>query len=96
MDDRKHRHIVSLGKCISNSPPNQCLSALHFNYYQAFEDILNVLRNRVIDLEFELAYLWSNVDILSQEYVTMWDKICLLYTSPSPRDRTRSRMPSSA
>ena len=24
------------------------------------------------------------------------DNICLLYTSPSPRDRTRSRMPSSA
>ena len=24
------------------------------------------------------------------------DKPCLLYTSPSPRDRTRSRMPSSA
>ena len=28
---------------------------------------------------------------MSREY-----KICLLYTSPSPRDRTRSRMPSSA
>ena len=27
----------------------------------------------------------------------MWKVIsCLLYTSPSPRDRTRSRMPSSA
>ena len=25
-----------------------------------------------------------------------WSKSCLLYTSPSPRDRTRSRMPSSA
>ena len=25
-----------------------------------------------------------------------WKAICLLYTSPSPRDRTRSRMPSSA
>ena len=25
-----------------------------------------------------------------------FDRICLLYTSPSPRDRTRSRMPSSA
>ena len=25
-----------------------------------------------------------------------WDDTCLLYTSPSPRDRTRSRMPSSA
>jgi len=27
-------------------------------------------------------------------YLPYWD--CLLYTSPSPRDRTRSRMPSSA
>ena len=26
----------------------------------------------------------------------MWSNSCLLYTSPSPRDRTRSRMPSSA
>ena len=26
----------------------------------------------------------------------IFDKGCLLYTSPSPRDRTRSRMPSSA
>ena len=26
----------------------------------------------------------------------MLDEACLLYTSPSPRDRTRSRMPSSA
>jgi len=25
-----------------------------------------------------------------------WANTCLLYTSPSPRDRTRSRMPSSA
>ena len=27
---------------------------------------------------------------------TAWHKICLLYTSPSPRDRQKSRMPSSA
>ena len=25
-----------------------------------------------------------------------WSHICLLYTSPSPRDRQKSRMPSSA
>ena len=25
-----------------------------------------------------------------------WDHVCLLYTSPSPRDRQKSRMPSSA
>ena len=32
-------------------------------------------------------------------FATLRDEICkscLLYTSPSPRDRTRSRMPSSA
>ena len=35
--------------------------------------------------------------ILSNEVSKVWeDKGCLLYTSPSPRDRTRSRMPSSA
>ena len=28
--------------------------------------------------------------------VCRWRETCLLYTSPSPRDRTRSRMPSSA
>ena len=28
--------------------------------------------------------------------LSMFDDPCLLYTSPSPRDRTRSRMPSSA
>ena len=29
-------------------------------------------------------------------FVEYQSVICLLYTSPSPRDRTRSRMPSSA
>ena len=29
-------------------------------------------------------------------YESAKDILCLLYTSPSPRDRTRSRMPSSA
>ena len=35
-------------------------------------------------LSWEKFYEWSK------------DNSCLLYTSPSPRDRTRSRMPSSA
>ena len=37
--------------------------------------------------------------LLSKETLSTnitWFKGCLLYTSPSPRDRTRSRMPSSA
>ena len=33
---------------------------------------------------------------LLPEFNAVENVICLLYTSPSPRDRTRSRMPSSA
>ena len=36
----------------------------------------------------------SEVKLLREK--TGLGMICLLYTSPSPRDRTRSRMPSSA
>ena len=32
----------------------------------------------------------------SQKAIQRFSTLCLLYTSPSPRDRTRSRMPSSA
>ena len=42
---------------------------------------------------------WLN-DLYNKGYLhnhtRMWFASCLLYTSPSPRDRTRSRMPSSA
>ena len=38
----------------------------------------------------------SNISASEQRKLTKAIKICLLYTSPSPRDRTRSRMPSSA
>ena len=34
---------------------------------------------------------WIGINYEDSEYIH-----CLLYTSPSPRDRTRSRMPSSA
>ena len=33
---------------------------------------------------------------LTLKFVDDAAKVCLLYTSPSPRDRTRARMPSSA
>ena len=33
---------------------------------------------------------------LAQDAMYKWYKSCLLYTSPSPRDRQKSRMPSSA
>ena len=40
-----------------------------------------------------LAEIYGNM-LMFLYFMQIWD--CLLYTSPSPRDRTRSRMPSSA
>ena len=39
---------------------------------------------------------WSNFDGWEGISVQQWIFSCLLYTSPSPRDRQKSRMPSSA
>ena len=41
-----------------------------------------------------LEYIATNVDVLTVHGDA--SSICLLYTSPSPRDATLSRMPSSA
>ena len=46
-------------------------------------------KNKEVDLVVRNAHIVS-MDGDGHEYT------CLLYTSPSPRDRTRSRMPSSA
>ena len=64
----------------------------------AFEDNMEKCYKRITDPNFS--------DWTSDEPLDMRSKIdvpkehrfsgCLLYTSPSPRDRTRSRMPSSA
>ena len=43
------------------------------------------------------AYIEAEVDYRKALSINSANtKACLLYTSPSPRDRTRSRMPSSA
>ena len=45
--------------------------------------------------KLEKEYVGETADrILS--FLSRMTSTCLLYTSPSPRDRTRSRMPSSA
>ena len=40
--------------------------------------------------------LWDRNGLPTLISTSAGDNYCLLYTSPSPRDRTRSRMPSSA
>ena len=55
--------------------------------------ILSQDQNAPTNLEVEIATL-GGVQ-LSWDHPAVFTR-CLLYTSPSPRDRTRSRMPSSA
>ena len=46
---------------------------------------------RILNYESKLKKLQEELIIMQQ-----WIESCLLYTSPSPRDRQKSRMPSSA
>ena len=76
------------------------------NLFHAPETYMNKIaakvdQKNIIDLDFSVK---KNLDNLAQYKnrniedltVCILDRSCLLYTSPSPRDRTRSRMPSSA
>ena len=49
-----------------------------------------------LDVDFLLVMLSMTVQGSAEDKIKSLYNICLLYTSPSPRDRTRSRMPSSA
>ena len=48
------------------------------------------------DMPVVIAFLNSCSGLAAAATGFVLDNNCLLYTSPSPRDRTRSRMPSSA
>ena len=45
---------------------------------------------------FELGWISRAYTVKLQDRIIMLEENCLLYTSPSPRDKRQSRMPSSA
>ena len=65
---------------------------------------MNVLRKSVFNLKTGIGALvgvggfvaLARAGLKSIDNIGKLSRTCLLYTSPSPRDRTRSRMPSSA
>ena len=73
----------------------------HFNYAALWADI-----SKQGDIVEAYAYAIDRGDSKQQQFqqilrnlgfvVKLKPYICLLYTSPSPRDRQKSRMPSSA
>ena len=59
-------------------------TAVHRKHHARCETVDDPHSPVVLGIE---KVMWQGADLY---------KVCLLYTSPSPRDRTRSRMPSSA
>ena len=81
--------------CIGYSVVDKMIYGLEFNTNEllrinAFGEITSL--GIPTGLDTSLEYYAGNVFPNGNELFV----ICLLYTSPSPRDRTRSRMPSSA
>ena len=71
---------------------------------QLYDTVASLLERNIIRPDI-VIYLQADTDVLmkniekrgrSMEKNVTWEYICLLYTSPSPRDRSLSRMPSSA
>ena len=64
------------------------------------QEYRNKIANRIkVHLQQEDTQEKRKYDTLKADQIDINDQawsVCLLYTSPSPRDRTRSRMPSSA
>ena len=57
----------------------------------------NLRRSEIFDrqkFKDEVGDVYAMIDLLVEWDILSWT--CLLYTSPSPRDRISSRMPSSA
>ena len=64
-------------------------------------NVADKTRERVLEAARELRYtpnLAARGLAASKSYLValLYDSVCLLYTSPSPRDKRQSRMPSSA
>ena len=72
------------------------------NNLDDFNDYVKFLKKKTDSLLFAKAENQQELIIQSDKQSEISDviyaegNVCLLYTSPSPRDRTRSRMPSSA
>ena len=88
----------------TDSPEDEASeSPIFYDYEPEEAEILSALLPRNMSTQIFSALLESSAAELAARMTAMdnatrnaGDMICLLYTSPSPRDRSLSRMPSSA
>ena len=78
----------------SQSPGMAKIFYENFDYVKSlFQEADDLLKNSISKLVLEGPKEKLDLTENTQPAIFL---VCLLYTSPSPRDRTRSRMPSSA
>ena len=80
---------------------NANLAAANYHFGSKDALVLEMLRERIQPINARRMELLNqaksnNPEAQLSTFTIFHSLICLLYTSPSPRDRTRSRMPSSA
>ena len=63
---------------------------------EALETVTAISQQLQMPMLETLIYIKGHTEEFSLRELRDFYIVCLLYTSPSPRDRTRSRMPSSA
>ena len=88
--------ITDIDERLRHLPPEKLAVVYDFVSYLLERDLADLLTDADTD---SLATMLASEAVLSRD----WDRpdedaawACLLYTSPSPRDRQKSRMPSSA
>ena len=84
-----------VGFFIADYPPVSNNQVLYVQYIEDIRSATTLMDVQITDTE---SGFLSQLTGMENVFLVIDDSegSCLLYTSPSPRDRTRSRMPSSA
>ena len=84
--------LLSPAKKLNYDPAATALEATKPRLVKDTKELAKVAKTQTADDLKRLMHISDNLANLNAERF----KACLLYTSPSPRDRQKSRMPSSA
>ena len=103
-----HVVLIVLAKLIINEVPGisdaMKWTIVNMGYMLVSYCIFHYVKGAPLDLNsgaYDELTLWEQIDqgyqyTPAKKYLTSLPIACLLYTSPSPRDKRQSRMPSSA
>ena len=89
MVSQEIRHSNFLSYILDENKP-------HIFGSRVLEELLSPIAERTSDSEIGFSKLDLHFMDISKATISREWRNCLLYTSPSPRDRQKSRMPSSA